>query len=361
MKRFVPYIVLILIFCAGCLWAGGSKEETDGITLVDARGKDVTLSALPQRVVVAGRGAIPLVDAAYLFPEASERLFSMVRCDQGKGSFAAVLDDDFLGESIFDHTIGPEDVVAQNPDCVLMKSYMFESLGQPLETLGIPVVCLDLESPDQFDRDVRILGTLFGNGERAEEVLAWYDREAGQVAAALAGRDTGNDPTVLFIYHSTKGGNIAFNVPPAAWLQTELVTAAGGVPVWIDDMTGKGWMKVGIEQIAQWDPDIIFLTDYFNPVEEVKEDVLADAAWKELRAVKEGRLYAFPTDFYSWDQPDARWILALKWMAATLHPDTAPAFTTEADITEFFTTLYGMTPEAVEEHIITRLTGDTDL
>ncbi len=359
--RRMVLISIVALCVQTLLWAESSTPDGEVIELLDARGKSVRLHGLPGRIVVAGRGAIPIVDAAYLFPEAEKKLFSMVSCDQGKGSFAAVLDEDFLETAFADHNIGPEDVISLKPDCVLMKSYMAGSLGAPLENLGIPVVCVDFESPEQFRRDVGILGTLFGNRSRAEELLDWYEEQSAAVFSALADRDTSGDPRVLFIYHSTRGGNITFNVPPAGWLQTQLILNAGGIPVWTTDVVGKGWMKVGIEQVARWDPDIIFLTDYFNPVDTVKEELLADPAWKQLRAAREGRLYAFPADYYSWDQPDTRWILALEWTAAVLHPDKAPSFSARREVTDFFGFLYRMDRETIEENIFSRFQGDTDL
>ena len=362
MRFMVRMCVVFLLLCAGTagLWAGGDAERETAFTVEDARGRSVAFSEAPRRIIIAGRGAIPIVDAAYLFPEGHELVFSMVRCDQGRGSFAAALDGDFLETTFPDHNLGPEDVVALEPDCVLMKSYMAGNLGEPLEHLGIPVVYVDLESPEQFGRDVRILGVLLENEERAEEVLAWYEKEADAVAKALSSREVSTDPRVLFVYHSQKGGSISFNVPPAAWLQSRLVEEAGGVPVWTSDAAGKGWMKVGIEQIAGWDPDVIFLTDYFSPVDEVKAELIQDGAWKELRAVREGRLYAYPSDFYSWDQPDSRWILALKWMAAVLHPEETGGFRLEEDVVRFFRTMYGMDRESVDEIIISRLIGDVE-
>lgn len=357
MKAVYICLTLFLLGAAGC-----SRESAEAaFDLTDARGERVAFAGEPGKIVAVGRGAIPLVDAAYLFPEAQSRFSSMVRCDQGRGSFATLLDSDYLNETVTDEAVGPEAVAALRPDCVLMKTYMAESLGKPLEAMGIPVVCVDLESPSQFRRDIKILGTLFGNPERAEEILAWYDEQAGGVASALEQRERGSDPTVLFVYHSTKGGAVSFNLPPASWLQPALIRKAGGIPIWTDEVAGQGWMKTGLEKIAAWDPDVIFLTDYFNDPAAVKSELAADAAWSQLRAVRQGRFYAFPADFYAWDQPDSRWILAFQWMAAALHPNTAPAFRPEEELNAFFGGLYGMESRDVREEILGRLTGDAEL
>ena len=140
-------------------------------TVEDAGGRRVAFSEAPRRIIIAGRGAIPIVDAAYLFPEGYERVFSMVRCDQGRGSFAAALDGDFLETTFADHNIGPEDVVALEPDCVLMKSYMArESGGTPGTPGNSRCICGPGEpGPVRSGRSYS-LGVLLENEERAEEI-----------------------------------------------------------------------------------------------------------------------------------------------------------------------------------------------
>ena len=78
--------------------------------------------------------------------------------------------------------------------------------------------------------------------------------------------------------------------------------------------------------------------------------------------VAKGRdgIHAFPVDFYSWDQPDSRWILGLQWMAKTLHPDVFAGWDTRAFAAEFFHRIYGMDSDRVREIIFDRLQGDLD-
>jgi hypothetical protein len=50
-----------------------------------------------------------------------------------------------------------------------MKSSQAEKFGAPIEALNIPVVYLDFETPEQYPRDLAILGQIFGNDARAQE------------------------------------------------------------------------------------------------------------------------------------------------------------------------------------------------
>lgn len=109
---------------------------------------------------------------------------------------------------------------------------------------------------------------------------------------------------MLLLYYSDKDGEVAFNVPPMPWIQTIMVEDAGGTPVWAEANPGGGWAKVSLEQVAAWDADVVLLVSYFRSPEEVVAELQANPQWQQLSAVQNDRLYAFPGDFYSWDQPD---------------------------------------------------------
>jgi iron complex transport system substrate-binding protein len=74
--------------------------------------------------------------------------------------------------------------------------------------------------------------------------------------------------------------------------------------------------------------------------------------------VKEGKVYGFPQDFYSWDQPDTRWILGLTWLAKKLQPalftDISVARTTE----DFFNFMYGFNEASFRASIVPKIQGD---
>jgi iron complex transport system substrate-binding protein len=358
--RLVHFLSLILILAA-CTGNAASPVPTQtpaGFTVTDALGRTVTFPHPPGRIALAGRGLTIVTDAVYLFPQASSRLVAVGKITQGQGDFVPLIDPNYDGKIKLEVDVGPEQVAATQPDAVLLKSYMAEKLGQPLESLGIPVVYLDFETPEQYQHDLRMLGQLFQDQDRARQVIAFYQERTERVLKALAGLDEGQKPRLLLLYYTDRDGEVAFNVPPLTWMQTLLVGMAGGRPAWQGAQLGKGWTKVSFEQIAAWDADQIYIVAYFNDVEQVVERLKADPQWQALRAVREGKLYAFPGDFYSWDQPDPRWILGLTWLAAQVHPERFPDLDLGQEIRTFYRELYGLDEAAYQEHILPNLKGD---
>ncbi len=334
------------------------QSETGGsFTVTDALGRTVTFEKPPQRIVLTGKALFMIADAIYLFPEAGERVVALGSTTQGTGNFIPLIDSSFDSKMKLDSSAGPEQVAAAQPDCVIMKSTNAETTGKAIEELNIPVVYLDFETSEQYQRDLATLGQLFQNPEQAARLAAYYQNKVKAISDAVSGVKEEEKPKTLLLYYSDKDGNVAFNVPPMSWMQTYLVQTAGGKAVWEDANPGGGWTKVSLEQVAAWDPDTIFLVAYFNPVNDIVNNLKADPQWQSLKAVKNNQIFGFATDVYSWDQPDTRWILGLSWVASKLHPDLFPGYDAKAAAQEFYQDLYGMSAEDFTAKIAPLFTG----
>lgn len=376
-KTFPPLVLAALLL--GCSRAGlptlGSLAEAtstptvepskasvaptataEPLVLVDALGREVLFAEPPERIAIAGRATALLAHSVYMFPEADERLVTLEDRVQRDLSFYPMVDGSFDQKSLLERDAGPEQIAPFDPDVVLLKSYLAESLGDPLERLGIPFITLDLETPDQFQRDIRLLGLLLGNETRAETILNYYESRVAMVAEHLDDVGPRERPSVLLLQYSDRGGEVAFNVPSVHWLQTHLVQEAGGDPVWLDAAQGGGWTVIGFEQVAAWDPDKIIVINYRSDPAPVLEGLRVDPNWSALSAVQDGQLHGFPGDYLSWDQPDPRWILGLIWLAKTLHPDQTEAIDLAQEISLFYQEMYGLDPETIEVEILPRLT-----
>ncbi|HEY71003.1 MAG TPA: ABC transporter substrate-binding protein [Anaerolineae bacterium] len=337
----------------------GDPLESTAITLTDATGQELSFPAPPERIVFAGRGGQMLLHAAYFFPEAVDRIVGMEQRLQKDRSMLPLIDPLFDDKEQLERDASAEQIAPLHPDVVLMKTYMDE-LGDTIKQLNIPVLYLELETPEQFFRDITSLGDLFDNPHRAQEVLAFYQDRMDRVAENLGGLPEGDRPSVLLIQYDTRGGEVAFKVPSESWLQTTMVEIAGGNPVWVEAAPSGGWTVVNFEQIAAWDPDIVILVNYFDDPGLAIAELVADAKWQALRAVQDDELYGFPGDYLSWDQPDTRWIVGLQWLASVIHPDRFPDLDILEELGTFYSELYGIETAVFEDEIVPLITGDLD-
>ena len=356
-KRISPVIagVLFLSLLLGACASTPTAVPTEapgGPSVTEASGPTVVIEELPQRIVIAGKSSLTIVNTFYLFPEAQERLVGVVVGNQPVGDFVSLVDPAWDQKTILAPDAGPEQIAPLAPDVVLLRSFMADSLGRSLAELDVPVVYFDLETPEQYARDVAVLGQLLGNAARAETIRAYYQERLEGVRQDLEGLSSEQKPRVLLVQYSDQGGEVAFNVPSAAWLQTMEVELAGGVPVWTEAAQSGGWTVVNFEQIAAWAPDQIFVVSYRLDSAEIVENLEADPLWQALQAVQDGAIYGFPADIFSWDQPDPRWILGVTWLAGKVHPDRFPGLDMGRETIQFFSKMYGMDEAAVEAQIL---------
>ncbi len=363
MKRLSLFLIALILLVAACTPQTPpppTEVPATGIpapiVITDALGRIVSLPAAPQRIVITGKGLFMIADAAYLFPEAADRIVGLGNAGQGTSNFISLIDPDYVQKAILEDNAGAEQVAALQPDLVILKSYLAETVGAPIEALGIPIIYVDFETPEQYPRDIAILGQVFQNEARAAEVAAYYHSNVEEIQQAVSGVEA--RPRVLMLYYSDRNGNVAFNVPPLIWMQTQIVETAGGDPVWADANPGNGWTQIALEQIASWDAGQIFIIAYNRNPSEVVAGLRADPNWQALRAMQDKQLYAFPADLYSWDQPDTRWILGLTWLAGRLHPELFPGLDITAEARTFYQTLYDLDADFFNQNILPTFKGD---
>lgn len=358
LKRRLSSIAAIALAAAVLAAGAWAAPASAGFSVTDALGRKVAFASAPQRIAINGKALFMIADAIYLFPEASSRIVAIGNTAQGKYSFAKAIDPSFGEKIALDTNAGAEAIAAAKPDAALLKSSMAGTLGKTVEALGIPVVYVDFETPEQYDRDLATLGALFQNPARATELIAAFRSRTDKVAKAVAGIPEGKRPRALVLYYSEQGGSVAFNVPPLGWMQSIQVKLGGGEPVWKDAQPGNGWTKATIEQIAAWNPDQIFVIAYFSDLDKVIASLKSDPQWAGLGAVKRGALYGFAGDYYSFDQPDPRWVLGLEWMAAKINPTLFPGFDLKAEARAFYRDFYGLGDAAYARIIAPYLHGE---
>jgi iron complex transport system substrate-binding protein len=332
--------------------------QAAGVSLTDALGRTVEFPSPPQRIVVAGKSTLTIIDTMYLFPETPERLIALSVGKQPIGEFLSLLDPTFSQKTILEVETGPEQIVPLNPQVVVMRSSLANTLGKALEQINIPVVYVDLETVDQYFRDVTTLGQLLGNTRRAGQIVDYYESRADRIVQALEQLPDDQKPSVLLFQYSEQGGEVSLNVPSASFLQTAEVEMAGGIPAWKEAAQAGGWTVVNFEQVAAWDPDQIFVISYTGNSADVVAQLKADSKWQGLNAVQSGQIYGFPGDIFSWDQPDPRWLLGVTWLAGKIHPEQFPEPNIQQEVIDFFSQMYGMSQATIEQQILPKLTGD---
>ncbi len=349
-RRFIYALLIIMILLTGCRSSGLNIQNE--IEIEDAFGRIVAFSGKPQRIIIAGKQTPMLANFFYLFDSASEKIFAIENRTQRANQFLTLIDPNLESKLILEKGAGGEQIAPLNPDAVILKTSMRESVGNQLEQIGIPVIYVEFESIDQIYRDVRMIAELLKESSRGEEIISIYEEFYSEISNEIDGLP---NESVLLVEIVDDAGGYTISVPAENWLQTDLVRRAEGNPVWIDSVLGGGWSEINFEQITVWNPDHIFVVNYQGNAPTIVEKLRTDELWKNLNATKNNHIVAFPNDYISWDQPDPRWILGYSFLANRLHPEAISDEILDEKIITFYKLFYGLDEVFIKENILTMI------
>ena len=114
----------------------------------------------------------------------------------------------------------------------------------------------------------------------------------------------------------------------------------------LEKMCPGNQKSITFEQIQAWNPDVIIVMG----TQKDKETVMNDPQWKDLKAIKDGKLYINPKGVFYWDRYGAEEALQIQWAAKTLYPDMFPNLDIKDVLTKFYTEFfdYSLTSDDID-------------
>lgn len=191
-----------------------------------------------------------------------------------------------------------------------------EVTPETLEPFGIQVYeltesCIHIAekaaaSMDEMYNDLRNLGRIFDEEDKAETLIGQYK---GELAAFLAEQPALETAPRVFVYDS--GEDTPFTAGRYA-MPNALIEAAGGTNIMND--FEKSWATVGWEAVVERDPEVIVIVNYGEVTAEQKRDfMMSNPAFANMSAVRNDRFVVLE---YVEATPGPRNIEAVKTLAA---------------------------------------------
>ncbi|MDW4497195.1 ABC transporter substrate-binding protein [Sulfitobacter sp. D35] len=337
-----------------------SLAQADPVTITDIAGRDVTVDAPVDRVIL-GEGR-QIFFAAVLdgddpfarvvgwrddFRQASPDSYG-----QYAEKFPDLVDIPTFG-GFKDGTFDIEQAVSLQPDVLIMNlesKQATEEAGyeEKLAKVGIPIVYVDFrEKPfEHTAQSMEIIGQLFGEEERAAEFNAFYAAQLARVTDVIAAQ-TDLDRPLVFVERAggysedccMSFGNENFG---------KYVDLAGGTNMASPFIPGT-FGTVNAEQIIASDPDQIVVTggsweayvpggawigvgpgaDEANARTKLAR-LMERPAFTGVKAVETGQVHAIWHQFYN--NPYS--FVAVQRLATWLHPELFPDLDPEATLAE---------------------------
>lgn len=205
-----------------------------------------------------------------------------------------------------------ETLLQMQPDLILQWGHMGDELLAPLRQAGLPVAALLYGNETRVKAWIQLMGKALGKEDKVSDHLAWRTEVEQSIRQATSHLTTQQRPRVLHFsryapQYQVAGGNGNFHYD---------IELAGGLNVAAELSNGN---IVHIEQILQWNPDVILLNNFepnLSPETIYNNPLLIDVA-----AVKQRRVYKIPAGGYRWDPPSQESPLYWQWLSQVLHPD----------------------------------------
>jgi iron complex transport system substrate-binding protein len=221
-------------------------------------------------------------------------------------------------------TVGLEKLLALQPDLVLdagdFDATYRSSAEQVWKQTGIPfelVAGRITEHPAQLRHVARLLDVQ----PRGELLANAADAQLALVARVLRKVPVSARPSIYY-----GRGSDGLESGLAGSINTELIEFCGGRNV-VAAAGAGGLARVSPEQLLAWDPDVILTQD-----PGFAAGAKQDPRWKNLRAVRSGRLHCAPSLPFGWldAPPGINRLLGISWLLARLHPAADPALAAPA-------------------------------
>lgn len=309
--------------------------------IVDYNGREVEIPYTVESIVCVGVGALRYscyVGAAdlvvgvedYETKPGMSRLYNYVNFDKFK-------DLPVTGTNGEPFT---EEIINVGPQVIVMSTYASVDPDELSTQTGTPVVVVpgsDTTLDDKAYETIRILGELYHMEDRATELTTYLKGIEADLAERTADIPDEEKPTVYVGGVSFKGQH-GFEGTEAYYGPFELI----GANNLANTTDQNGAFNIDLEQVLQWDPEIIFLD--FNGMSLINEDYAANPDYyNALTAVQEGKVYS-QISFRSSASNLETALADAYYAACVMFPDAFADVDIEAKTGEIFQMLLGSNP-----------------
>lgn len=362
MKRIFTILMAAMMLLSGCAGTANESEQSqepsnsetaealeqtpEGRTVVDHDGIEVDIPEQIDRIAVGNIG--PMASVLTLFLGSGESIVGMSPMSMSAAEngilgelFPELLDADtsFLQGS----NINVEKLLTLEPDLVLIQSGQSEVRTQ-LENAGLTVVAFGVgtfkyDIINTYEAWIDLLSQIFPANDKMEEVTAYSKEVLELVQSRVSDIPETERKRALFLFQYDETQMVASgrNFFGQYWCES-----AGAVNVAQDIEAGQA--TITMEQVYEWQPDVIFITNFTNTK---PADLYANAVgsddWSLVKAVQEQQVYKMPLGSFRTYSVSADMPVTLLWVAKTIYPDLFSDIDTDAEVKDFYQRIYGVT------------------
>lgn len=321
-------------------------ENITGRTVVDQGGNEV---ALPDEITKVAITPVPWASVVWTVDAGSERIVSInpSAMAQYKKSFMTKLDSKFAEistkEITQDFEINIEELIKLSPEIAFIWNDQ-EAEAEKLKAVGItPVMLAYAENLEELKANILLVGQVLDKEDFAQSLVAYHTQTENDFAEKKDRIDAADKDKVLYLQNSK------LSVAGGKNINNYLLELTGGSNV--ASGLDKKWAEVNMEQILEWNPEIIYLSNFDETVpSDLYENKIPGQDWSNIDAVKNHRVYKTPVGILRWDAPCIETPLMLKWMGSIQQPEIFSDDHIRAEVKAFYKEFfqYSLTEDEID-------------
>lgn len=310
-----------------------ASKETKMVT--DAYGEQIEIPAEVTSIVETGYA--PISSLIYVVTGRSDVLSAMSRTAYTgyEISMWKTLEPnlDVPVAALLDGTaINFEELALYEPQVILCNQSVRDANAEQLEAIGVTPIAIKFGEFEDAQEVIRIVGEVFDCEDRAaslidfhQDTLSYFEEKQAELPE--------DRPTALYVYSSNDDGT--YRVYTGKHLASKMMDAAGYENV-AEDLEESTIVSVDMEQILEWNPDTIFLSNFdeFLPEQVVNGEYGVE--WQALDAIINQKVYKAPVGMYRWDTFCVETPLMVKWLGQVANPDIFTEYDIQEDIRNFY-------------------------
>lgn len=328
MKRYSRTLFSCLM-AAFFLHASFFAASAQARTITDMVGRSVDVPDKVERIVSAYAPATLFILCAGL----GDRMVGADSHADKQSLFNAVMQGRSFGK-VGNRTSGLnlEAIVALKPDLVILYSQKDgRTIADKLEKLGIASLIIKPESIDDMKHILTLLAEATGTRAKVDKVVAAMDdmlRTARERTKDIAPEQRAS------VYYSAPQGPMT--TVSGEMLQTEMIELAGAFNP-SRELEGF-FQRISPEQFVKWNPDVLVYSRRLSPK---RLDIFEGEQFATVPAVRDNRLYRFPSRMAPWDFPSPMSVPGVLWIAKKTYPERFADVDMGKRTAAFYDTIFG--------------------
>lgn len=315
-----------------------TKDEDETIVIKDMAGREVEIPKTIEKVYPTG--TVAMISIYTINPEKLVGINSDPTEEEIK-----YLGEDYANKPVLGSYKGidsgnEEEILNADPDIIIsfgdIDDRWIEEADIGQEKLGIPYIMVDGDL-ENLPESYKFLGEILGEEEQANKLAEYCQNTLDEIEEKSKNIKEEDKKEV---YYASQKGALVTNISGTIHAQIlDLIGAKNVVEVDLEKVGGS--VEVSLEEVLNWNPEVIIAGKGFDDSESPYEEIINNEDWEEIDAVKNKEVYPIPDAPFSWfdTPPSVNRVIGLKWAANKIYPDIYD-FDMDKEIKEFYDLFY---------------------